>query len=117
MELPDDYLLPPELSQLVTGDVTVFIDPLDGTREFVEGRLEAVQCLVGVAYRGRAVAGVVGVPWPRRGGSSQVLCGVVGSQSGVWGLQGLGQEAVAGEHELVLAISTDLGAKEVESPP
>ena len=42
------------------GDITVFVDPLDGTREFVEGRLGAVQTLVGVAVRGRAVAGAVG---------------------------------------------------------
>ena len=29
---------------------------VDGTREFVEGRLGAVQCLIGIAYRGRPVA-------------------------------------------------------------
>lgn len=45
------------------GDVTVFVDPLDGTRELVEGRLENVRCLVGVAVRGRAAAGVAGSPW------------------------------------------------------
>ena len=28
-------------------DVCVFVDPVDGTREFVEGRLENCQCLVG----------------------------------------------------------------------
>ena len=46
-------------------DVTVFIDPVDGTREFVESRLRAVQCLIGIAVRGRAVAGAIGsaVSW------------------------------------------------------
>lgn len=44
--------------------LTVFVDPVDGTREFVEGRLGAVQCLIGVACRGRAVAGAVGLPFP-----------------------------------------------------
>ena len=44
-------------------ELTVFVDPLDGTREFVEGRLAAVQSLVGVAWRGRAVAGAVGLPF------------------------------------------------------
>ena len=43
--------------------VTVFVDPLDGTREFVEGRLENAQCLVGGAVAGRAVAGAVGLPF------------------------------------------------------
>ena len=43
--------------------LTVFVDPVDGTREFVEGRLEAVQCLIGVACRGRSVAGAIGLPF------------------------------------------------------
>jgi len=46
-------------------DLTIFLDPLDGTREFVEGRLQNVACLVGIATRdGRAIAGAVGVPFP-----------------------------------------------------
>lgn len=49
------------------GELTVFIDPLDGTREFVEGRLENVGCLVGIARNGRAVAGAVGLPFPDGG--------------------------------------------------
>ncbi|GFH46070.1 hypothetical protein CTEN210_02544 [Chaetoceros tenuissimus] len=45
-------------------DITVFVDPLDGTREFVEGRLENCQVLVGIAIDGEAVAGAVGIPFP-----------------------------------------------------
>ena len=41
----------------------MFVDPLDGTREFVEGRLGAVQTLIGVSVRGCAVAGAIGVPF------------------------------------------------------
>ena len=37
---------------------------LTGTREFVEGRLANVQSLVGLARRGRPVAGAVGLPLP-----------------------------------------------------
>ena len=33
------------------GDLCVFVDPLDGTREFVEGRVESVTCLIGVSLR------------------------------------------------------------------
>ena len=44
--------------------ITVFIDPLDGTREFVEERLENCQVLVGIAIDGEAVAGAVGIPFP-----------------------------------------------------
>lgn len=45
--------------------VTIFVDPLDGTREFVEGRLENCQVLVGIAIDGEAVAGAVGLPFPQ----------------------------------------------------
>jgi 3'-phosphoadenosine 5'-phosphosulfate (PAPS) 3'-phosphatase len=44
-------------------DIVIFIDPVDGTREFVEGRLDAVQNLIGISIRGRAVAGIVGLPF------------------------------------------------------
>lgn len=44
--------------------ITIFVDPIDGTREFVEGRLENVQCLVGIAIDGEAVAGAIGIPFP-----------------------------------------------------
>ena len=43
-------------------ELTAYVDPVDGTRELVEGRLGNVQTLVGLAWRGRAVAGAVGVP-------------------------------------------------------
>jgi 3'-phosphoadenosine 5'-phosphosulfate (PAPS) 3'-phosphatase len=45
-------------------EITIFVDPLDGTREFVEGRLQNVGCLVGVARRGKAIMGAVGLPFP-----------------------------------------------------
>ncbi|KNC70976.1 hypothetical protein SARC_16492, partial [Sphaeroforma arctica JP610] len=44
-------------------DLCVFIDPVDGTREFVEGRLYACQTLIGISWRGRPVCGVVGLPF------------------------------------------------------
>ena len=56
-------LLPAEYRFVRLEDLVVFIDPLDGTREFVQGRLESVQTLIGVAWRGRAIAGVVGLPF------------------------------------------------------
>jgi len=49
-------------------DYVLYVDPLDGTREFVEGRVENVACLIGIASNdGRAVAGAVGVPFPKNG--------------------------------------------------
>lgn len=51
-------------ASVALSECVVFIDPLDGTREFVEGRLHAVQSLVGVAVRGRSIGGAVGLPFP-----------------------------------------------------
>ena len=45
-------------------DLVLFVDPLDGTREFVEGRLENVACLIGIARHNRPIAGVLGLPFP-----------------------------------------------------
>ena len=46
-----------------TADVVAYIDPLDGTREFVDGRVSNVQTLIGIAVKGRPIAGVVGLPF------------------------------------------------------
>jgi len=51
-------------------DVTVYVDPLDGTREFVEERLSNCQCLVGIAVNGKARAGAIGIPFPNDGNNS-----------------------------------------------
>ena len=56
------------------------MDPLDGTREFVEGVLSAVTVLVGVSHKGKPVAGVIHRPFDGDCGST------------VWGGQGLGVE-------------------------
>ena len=74
-------------------DVTLFIDPVDGTREFVESRLHAVQCLIGIAIRGRAVAGVIGLPFPEGDVESAEACAVYGvvapgAKRGVVGVHG-----------------------------
>jgi len=37
--------------------------PMDGTREFVEGRLNNVQCLIGITHKGIPIGGVIGLPF------------------------------------------------------
>ena len=88
--------LPAELDAVALAELVVFIDPVDGTREFVQGRLEACQTLIGISWRGRAIAGVVGLPFhdPAKIGSVSasppstaagvILSGIVGV--GVFGL-------------------------------
>ena len=68
-------------------DIVVFVDPVDGTREFVEGRLRNCQALVGVAVRGRALAGAIGLPFPLWNLSTEptVVYGQVGAGAGVVG--------------------------------
>ena len=113
-DIPDGFVIPKDLSSLVLSDITVFIDPVDGTREFVEGRLEAVTSLLGISYRGRAVAGIMGIPF-HPSGEVQVVWGVVGSPTGLVGAPVLGQKNPEEANDFVVAISKDLGAKEVNS--
>ena len=76
-------------------ELCVFVDPLDGTREFVEGRLENVQSLVGLARRGRPVAGAVGLPFAAAGSDDPaaaisepvVVYGLVGAGTGTCGVR------------------------------
>ena len=52
---------PPD--ELKMDEIVVYVDPLDGTREFVEGRLSHVQCLIGLCWRGRPLMGAIGLPF------------------------------------------------------
>ena len=72
----DDAILDGESTtsiDLASAKIKIFVDPLDGTREFVEGRLDAVQCLVGIALGDTPVAGAVGIPFPADGGPPRVI--------------------------------------------
>lgn len=44
-------------------DITIYVDPLDGSREFVEGRLQNCQCLVGIAHQNQPLAGIAALPF------------------------------------------------------
>lgn len=43
-------------------DAIVWIDPLDGTRDFAKGNMRVVTTIIGLAVKGRAVAGIVHKP-------------------------------------------------------
>ena len=61
--LDDDF--PDGMADIDPVDITIYVDPLDATREFVEGRLENCQSLIGIAIGNEAVAGVIGIPFPK----------------------------------------------------
>jgi 3'-phosphoadenosine 5'-phosphosulfate (PAPS) 3'-phosphatase len=76
-----------EGNELPLAHVTVFVDPLDGTKEFVEGRLNNCQALVGIAVAGKAAAGAIGVPFPNGdlSGESTIVFGQIGAGHGIIG--------------------------------
>jgi len=45
------------------GDICIWVDPLDGTAEFVDGLLHHVTVLIGIAVNGQATAGVIHQPF------------------------------------------------------
>merc|ERR1712002_968420 len=45
------------------GDLTVWVDPLDGTKEYTQGLLDHVTVLIGIAVGKQSVAGVIHQPY------------------------------------------------------
>lgn len=84
-DLLDDDL--GETNDIDTSEITIFVDPLDGTREFVEGRLSNCQVLVGIAIGGEAVAGAVGIPFPSNDLSTEstIVYGIADFGTGIKG--------------------------------
>uniref|UniRef100_A0A0A9WYW3 3'(2'),5'-bisphosphate nucleotidase 1 n=1 Tax=Lygus hesperus TaxID=30085 RepID=A0A0A9WYW3_LYGHE len=67
-------LLPPALQYLDVNHLVIWIDPLDGTREFVHGDYRAVTILVGISYFDHAIAGVILAPYE----DGPIICGGYG---------------------------------------
>mmetsp|Transcript_96484 Transcript_96484/g.268130 ORF Transcript_96484/g.268130 Transcript_96484/m.268130 type:complete len:325 (+) Transcript_96484:64-1038(+) len=85
LPLADAFEVPAELAESLTmTDTCLWVDPLDGTIEFVRGNLQHVCVLIGIAVRDRPVAGVVLEPFVG-GEQGRVTYGAVGV--GVFGDQ------------------------------
>ncbi|XP_033859436.1 3'(2'),5'-bisphosphate nucleotidase 1 [Acipenser ruthenus] len=54
---------PGEYSGVREEELVVWVDPLDGTKEYTEGLLDHVTVLIGIAYDGKAIAGVINQPF------------------------------------------------------
>eukprot|EP00439_Symbiodinium_sp_Y106_P048181 s936_g6.t1 len=48
---------------LPLSELCIWVDPLDGTKEFTEGRYEFVSTLIGISQLGQPVAGVISEPY------------------------------------------------------
>ena len=79
LQLVDGGRFPEQLRSVPLSSVTVYIDPLDGTKEFTLGHTEGVTLLIGFTIDDRAVAGVIGQPF---------------TGNVVWGAVGVGVEGV-----------------------
>ena len=55
--------LPESLLTANLSDFTVWVDPLDATKEYTEGFLDHVTVLIGIALGKKAVAGVIHQPF------------------------------------------------------
>lgn len=45
-------------------DLAVYIDPLDGTKSFVDGKLKDVTTLIGMSYKSKPLLGLITQLWP-----------------------------------------------------
>ena len=55
--------LPKSLLTANLSDFTVWVDPLDATKEYTEGFLDHVTVLIGIALGKKAIAGVIHQPF------------------------------------------------------
>ncbi|XP_011610515.2 3'(2'),5'-bisphosphate nucleotidase 1 [Takifugu rubripes] len=76
---------PKEYRELKEEELVVWVDPLDGTKEYTEGLLDNVTVLIGIAHGGKAIAGVINQPFY----NYQLGAGADLGRT-IWGMSGLG---------------------------
>ncbi|XP_075556368.1 3'(2'),5'-bisphosphate nucleotidase 1 isoform X2 [Dermacentor variabilis] len=88
--------LPDELKNVKEEDLVVWVDPLDGTKEYTQGFLDHVTILVGIAVQGKAVGGVIHQPYYNYQGpreheaTARVEKDVYKQGRTMWGIVGVG---------------------------
>ena len=110
---PLSHKLPSELEAIREEELIVFVDPLDATTEYTQAftrndpsLLHHVTVLVGIAYRGRALAGIVYEPFGERSPSDTHA---VPARTGrlVWAVVGLGAVGLDAAHPEALFSPSD----------
>jgi len=61
-------------------DLVIWLDPLDGTAEFIDGLLSHVTTLIGIAHKGKPIAGIINQPFFKNenGSMGRSIWGIVG---------------------------------------
>lgn len=57
------YKCPESFKNITDDDLVVWVDPLDGTSEFLQGYLEHVTVLIGISFRESAIGGIIHQPY------------------------------------------------------
>lgn len=84
-ELDQDFLkntCPDSLVHVNEEEIVLWVDPLDGTKEFTQGILENVTVLIGLSVENRPVGGIIHQPYYKRSDNQYGRT--------IWGLKGLG---------------------------
>ncbi|XP_075719469.1 3'(2'),5'-bisphosphate nucleotidase 1 [Rhinoderma darwinii] len=90
---------PSQYNDIKEEELVVWVDPLDGTKEYTEGLLDHVTVLIGIAYEGKAIAGVINQPYYNYQAGDNVVLGRT-----IWGVLGIGafgfelKEVPEGQH-------------------
>lgn len=93
------YSCPVQYSHFKEEEIVVWVDPLDGTKEFTEGFLDHVTVLIGIACGGKAIAGVINQPYYNYQAGADAVVGRTiwgGLNLGVFGIKV--KEVPAGKH-------------------
>lgn len=105
--------LPNEFKDIKDEDITIWVDPLDGTTEFVKGFLEHVTVLIGISINGRSVAGVIHQPFYGHASGVKNITGRT-----MWGIVGLGcfgvEPKALSDEKLILTTTASHGNLNIE---
>ena len=56
-------LLPEDIRQIDLEEITIWVDPLDGTKNFVKGDVLGVTSIIGICRAGRPILGIIHHPF------------------------------------------------------
>ncbi|KFP02615.1 3'(2'),5'-bisphosphate nucleotidase 1, partial [Calypte anna] len=93
---------PSQYTGIKEEELVIWVDPLDGTKEYTEGLLDHVTVLIGIAYEGKAIAGVINQPYYNYEAGAGAVLGRT-----IWGVLGLGafgfqlREVPGGKHIII----------------